>query len=243
MNTETAIKELKKYKDPEKKKIHQSFFKTGKGEYGEGDKFLGVTVPNTRKVAKTFKDLKLKDVKELLKNEIHEARLLGLLILVEKYEEAKKQKDEKENKKIVEFYLQNLKGINNWDLVDLSCYKILGDFLANKKQRKILYELAKSNNMWERRISIVSTMAFIKNNDLKDVYKLSKKLMKDKEDIIHKATGWMLREAGKKDENKLKAFLEKNIKQMPRVTLRYSIERFPETERKYFLNKPFKKTF
>lgn len=232
-----AIAELKKFKDNKKKKILQSFFKTGKGEYGEGDVFLGVVVPKTRSVAKSFKNLPFKEIQKLLINKYHEVRLLGLLVLVEKYEFAKKVSDDKKRSSIIRFYLNNLKNINNWDLVDLSCYKILGDYLVDKDKRDILYDLVKSVNMWERRIGIVSTLALIKNDDLDDVFALCECLLNDKEDLMHKATGWMLREAGKKDENRLILFLEKHSKNMPRVMLRYSIERFPEKTRKYFLKK------
>lgn len=230
--------ELKKRGNREKKKILQRFFKTGKGEYGEGDIFLGVSVPETRTIAKHHEGLILKDVQELLRNKYHEVRLCALLILVIKYERAKKNNEESEQKKIVDFYLKNLERANNWDLVDLSCYKILGDYLINKKQeRKILYELIKSKNMWKRRVGIVSTMALIKNNDLDDVYSLSEQLLSDREDLMHKAVGWMMREAGKKDEERLKEFLDKHIKKMPRTTLRYAIEKFQERERLKYLKK------
>ena len=234
--TQRAIRELKKYEDKEKKVILQRFFKTGIGEYGEGDVFLGVTVPKTRSVAKQFKGLILKDIQELLLNKHHEVRLMGLLILVEKYEETKKKSNEKETKRIVDFYVKNLKKANNWDLIDLSCYKILGDYLVDK-ERRILYELIKSKNLWERRAGIVSTLALIKKGELDDAFELSKRLLKDEEELIHKATGWVLREAGKKDEARLETFLEENTKNVPRVTLRYAIERFPEKERKKFLKK------
>jgi 3-methyladenine DNA glycosylase AlkD len=226
---------LIKKKNDEKRKVLQSFFKTGKGEYGEGDLFLGVSVPEIRFVAKHFKGLMLEDIQELLRDKYHEVRLCGLFLLVEKYEFVKKQ-NLKENKKIVDFYLKNLKYVNNWDLVDLSCYKILGDYLTNKVyERKILYKLAKSENVWERRVSIVSTMSFIRLNDLDDVFLLSEKLLFDKEDLMHKAVGWMLREAGKRNELRLKNFLKKHVRVMPRTMFRYAIEKFSESERQKYL--------
>jgi 3-methyladenine DNA glycosylase AlkD len=230
------ILELKALENPEKKKILQRFFKTGTGEYGEGDVFLGVTVPETRRVTKRFNSLMLKDIQGLLLNKYHEVRLAGFLILIDKYESAKKKKEFSEQKRIVDFYLKNIENANNWDLVDLSCYKILGDYLINKKnERMILYELIKSKNLWKRRVGMVSTMALIRNNDLDDVFSLSEHLFQDKEDLMHKAVGWMLREAGKRDEARLKDFLKKNVKKMPRTTLRYSIEKFSERDRQYYL--------
>lgn len=224
-------KELESLKN-EKKADHLAyFFKTGKGEYGEGDLFLGITVPEQRRIAKNNLEVSFKELQELLDSKYHECRLTALLVLVENYHH-------KDKEKVVEFYLKNIKSINNWDLVDLSCPKILGAYLF-QKERNLLYNLAKSKNMWERRIAIVSTYHFIKNNDFKDTLKISKMLLKDKEDLIHKATGWMLREVGKKDETVLIAFLEKEYYNIPRTALRYAIERLEESKRKYFLNKKY----
>lgn len=224
-------KELESLKN-EKKADHLAyFFKTGKGEYGEGDLFLGITVPEQRKIAKKNLEVSFKELQELLDSKYHECRLTALLVLVENYHH-------KDKEKVVEFYLKNIKSINNWDLVDLSCPKILGAYLF-QKERNLLYNLAKSKNMWERRIAIVSTYHFIKNNDFKDTLKISKMLLKDKEDLIHKATGWMLREVGKKDKTVLLAFLEKEYYNIPRTALRYAIERLEESKRKYFLNKKY----
>jgi 3-methyladenine DNA glycosylase AlkD len=235
-NSKEVIKEIHGLKNLEKKKILQRFFKTGVGEYGEGDLFLGVTVPEIRKVVKHSNGLILKDIQELVRNEYHEIRLCGFLILVDKYECFIKRKEFDEAKRLVDFYLKNLKYANNWDLIDLSCYKILGDYLIeNKSERKILYELIKSKNMWHRRAGIVSTMALIRKGDLDDTYSISKKLFKDKEDLMHKATGWLLREAGKRDETRLKEHLRQNIRSIPRTTLRYAIEKFNEEERAIFL--------
>lgn len=233
--TKKVTQEILAQKNEEKKEILQRFFKTGKGEYAEGDLFLGVMVPNVRRIVKKY-NAELNEIQELIRNKYHEIRLCGFLLLVKKYEQTKKQNKKQETKKIIDFYLINLKHANNWDLVDLSCYKILGDYLTqNKKERKILYKLAKSKNMWERRTSIVSTMTLIKKGELQDTYNISKELLNDKEDLMHKAVGWLLREAGKKDKKQLEKFLQKNIKKIPRTTLRYAIEKFPEHERQKYL--------
>ncbi len=206
--------------------IQMSFFKTEKGSYSHGDIFIGITVPEQRNIAKKYIDLPLKDVQKLLKSKIHEHRLVGLIILTSKY---------KKDKKVhVEFYLKNTLNVNNWDLVDTSAAKILGDWLIDK-DRSILYKLARSNNLWERRISIVSTFAFIQKKDLVDTFNISEILMKDKHDLIHKAVGWMLREAGKKDKGELEIFLKKHYKMMPRTMLRYAIEKFDDKKRKMYL--------
>lgn len=219
--------EIRKHANKEKSLIYQRFFKTGKGQYGEGDKFLGLSVPESRKIAEQFLDIGFAEIKEYLNSEWHEERLIALLILVENY---KKNKD----KRIVDFYLNNLEAVNNWDLVDLTADKILGHFLFDK-DKKLLYELAKSDKLWERRVAIISTFYFIKNNNFDDALNISKLLLSDKEDLIHKAVGWMLREIGKKDINVLKGFLRENYNNLPRTTLRYAIERFPENERKEWL--------
>jgi 3-methyladenine DNA glycosylase AlkD len=231
----TKIKqELKSLADPKKAGIYQRFFKTGKGEYGEGDIFLGLKVPDQRKVVKKYKDLSLNKVIKLLQSKIHEHRLVALLILVEKYQKG----DDKEQKKIVDLYLKNTKQINNWDLVDLSAHKILGDYLLKHPQKKnILYKLAKSRLLWERRISIISTAAFIRENKFEDTLKISKILLKDEHDLIHKAVGWMLREVGKKDQKTEEKFLKKHYQTMPRTMLRYAIERFSQSKRMFYLGK------
>ncbi len=219
---------IKSY-DQEKAKILQRFFKTGQGEYGEGDIFLGISVPDQRKIAMDFIDLRPEDIKKLLDSKIHEKRLIGLLILVEKFKKTK-------NKDIYDFYLENKNSVNNWDLVDLTADKIVGTYLINKN-KDILYNLAKSDNLWDRRIAIVSTFAFIKNDKFEDCLKISSILLNDKHDLIHKAVGWMLREIGKRDERILKSFLDGNYKKMPRTMLRYSIERLNKSDRKKYLNK------
>jgi len=226
---------LFKLKKKEKGKLLSRFFKTGVGEYGEGDIFWGITVPKQRKIAKEFLDLKLTDLECLLKNPVHECRLTTLLILNYQYEIATKNKDDKVQKLIYNFYIKNIKYVNNWDLVDTSAPTIIGEYLFDKN-RNILYKLAKSKNLWEKRISIISTLYFIKQKDFSDTIKIAEILLNDKHDLIHKATGWMLREVGKKDEKLLHAFLKKHIKNMSRTSLRYAIEKFTIEKRKYYLS-------
>lgn len=213
----------------DKSKLLMRFFKTGPGEYGEGDIFLGVMVPQTREVAKKYSSLPLKDIETLLKSKYHEERLCALLILVHNF-----QKHPENRSEIYKFYLNNTKYINNWDLVDLSAHKIIGPHLFDKN-RSILYELAKSKNLWERRIAIISTFAFINKKEFNDSIKLATLLLKDKHDLMHKAVGWMLREMGKRDQGELTSFLDKHYKSMPRTMLRYSIERLPEKKRQFYL--------
>lgn len=198
-----------------KAKFLARYFKTGKGEYGEGDVFLGLTVPQVRAIAKKHKDISLKDVEKLLQSPIHEYRLTALIILTEKAL----------THEIVDLYLRNTKYINNWDLVDLSSHEILGTWLLNKS-RNMLYKLAKSKNIWERRIAIISTFTFLKEKQLSDSLNLAEILLQDEHDLMHKAVGWALREVGKRDEKALTDFLDKHHKTMPRTTLRYAIERF-----------------
>lgn len=222
-------KELRHFSNKEKAKIYANFFKTGKGQYGEGDVFLGLTVPQQRKIAKNYFNLPLKEIDVLLDSEIHEFRFTALVLLVEKY---KKSKD----KKYVDFYLKNANRINNWDLVDTTAPYILGDYLLNNKdERKVLYHLANSTNLWEKRIAIISTFAFIKVGEFSDTLKISEILLKDKHDLIHKAVGWMLREVGKKSLKEEEYFLNKYYKIMPRTMLRYAIEKFNDQKRKEYL--------
>ena len=223
-------RDLSKLSNPEKAKKLSGFFKTGKGEYGEGDIFLGISVPEQRKVAKRYLDLPLSDLQELLSSKIHEHRLTALLILVSKY--GKTNNSGKEE--IFRFYLKNTENINNWDLVDLSAPKIIGDYLFNK-DTSILFKLAKSDNLWERRIAILSTFKFIRNNDFEDALSISELLLHDEHDLIHKAVGWMLREIGKRDQEIEERFLSKYYMQMPRTMLRYAIEKFDENKRKFYL--------
>ena len=216
-------------------KSNEWFFKTGKGEYGEGDKFLGIIVPECRKLAKELKDVPDSQVEMLLGSEYHEERLIALLILVHNYEIAKKSKNEKECGRIYKYYLAHTERINNWDLVDLSCYHIVGDYLLDK-DRKILYKLAKSKLIWERRISIISTYTFIVKGEYEDTFAISDMLLHDEHDLIQKAVGWMLREVGKRvSMDNLKDFLKTRYMVMPRTMLRYSIEKFPDVERRRYI--------
>lgn len=226
---------INKLKNPDKAKILSGFFKTGKGQYGEGDKFLGLTVPQQRTIAKQFTDLSLSEIKILLASPYHEHRLTGALILVEQY----KASDDKLQKQIFDFYLNHSSAFNNWDLVDLTADNIVGNYLLkqNKQARKLLYNLAKSDNLWSKRIAIVSTYSFIKTGQFTDIFKLAKMLLADKHDLIHKAVGWMLREAGKQDKVALAKFLDQYFEQMPRTMLRYAIEKFPEATRQAYLKK------
>jgi len=228
------ISELQKIANAKKAQILQRFFKTGKGEYGEGDIFLGIVVPEQRKIAKKYSSLDLMQIQELLNSKIHEERLISLFILIDKYKKAEKSNDKKQKQEIVNFYLNNAKNINNWDLVDLSAPNIVGNFLLDK-DKSVLYQLANSENLWEKRISILATFEFIKNNNFEHTLKLSEILLKDKHDLIHKAVGWMLREVGKRNEVVLENFLKKHYKEMPRTMLRYAIEKFPENRRKEYL--------
>lgn len=229
------IKEIKSKENKDKTEVFQIFFKTGKGEYGEGDVFIGLSVPIQRQIAKKyFKEISLQDLQNLIENKIHEFRCISLFILCYKYE---KESDEKIKKQYINFYLKNTKHINNWDLVDLSCYKTLGEYLLNK-DRKILYDLSKSKDLWEQRVSIISTFAFIKNKEYKDTLAISENLLNHKHDLIHKAVGWMLREVGKRvGEQYEEEFLKKHYKTMPRTMLRYAIERFSEDKKRFYMGK------
>ena len=228
-----VVKELEYLKNSEKIKVFKRFFKTNEGEYGYGDMFWGISVPQVRGISKRyFLDISFDEIKVLINHRIHEIRLAGYLILTYQYEKS----DNERRKDIFDFYLNNLSGCNNWDLVDLSCYKIVGEYvLRNKEKRKILYKLSKSKNLWQQRISIVSTYPMIKRKEFEDTLNISKLLLSHKHDLIHKAVGWMLREVGKQDMNVLRKFLNENINTIPRTTLRCSIERMNESERKGYL--------
>ena len=223
MMLDQVKRDLSKLSNSEKARVLSSFFKTGKGQYGEGDLFLGIPVPQQRKVAKKYIDLSLRNLQELLNSKIHEYRLTALLILVSKYEKT----DSSGKEEIFSFYLINTANINNWDLVDLSAPKIVGDYLFNK-DRSILLELAKSNNLWERRIAILSTFKFIRNNDFAETLNISKLLLHDEHDLIHKAVGVMLREIGKRDQEEEEGFQNKYSGEIPRTVLRYAIEKLPK---------------
>jgi 3-methyladenine DNA glycosylase AlkD len=216
----------------ERIEILKWFFKTEKGDYGEGDVFIGVVVPNIRKIANKYNNLYYEDIEELLYSKIHEERLCALLILVAQFEKG----DGVKKAKTFNFYIKNIFQINNWDLVDLSAPKIVGAYLLNRP-KKILYKFAESKNLWKKRVSIISTFAFIKEGKFKDALKISKILLKDEHDLIKKAVGWMLREVGKRDASILEDFLIKNHKNMSRTTLRYAIEKFSEPRRQYWLKR------
>lgn len=236
--------------NPERASISLRFFKTGKGQYGEGDKFLGVSVPDQRKIAKKYIDLSFANLEKLLNSKIHEERLTALFILVLKYSSIKErssqlavsnnkhntQSVETQKKEIFDFYLSNIKAVNNWDLVDSSAPYIVGTFLLNR-DKDIIYKLAKSKMLWERRIAIISTLAFINiNKESKETFEIADILLSDREDLIQKAVGWMLREVGKRiSEKELKEFLSTRYKKMGRTALRYTIERFENEERIKYL--------
>lgn len=212
--------------------ILQRFFKTGKGEYAEGDIFAGCTVPEVRAVAKKFcKEINLSDIEQLLKDNIHECRLCGLILLTHLFNKS----GEADKKKIVDFYLQHTDAVNNWDLVDITAYNILGKWLIDKPYRSILYQLSQGDNLWEQRIAMVSTLAFIKNRDFSDALHLAENYITHKQDLMHKAVGWMLREVGKKNQAILMSFLDDNAAKMPRTMLRYSIEKMSPTDRSYYM--------
>lgn len=222
--------ELQQMADRGKADILSRFFKTGRGEYGEGDVFLGIAVPCQRRLARKYSSLSFPQLRKLLNSRIHEERLTALLILIDQY----RRSDSTERDKIVEFYLQNMRRVNNWDLVDLSAGNILGDYLLGK-DRAILYELAASDNLWEKRIAIISTFAFIRENQFRDALSIAELLVNDGNDLIHKAVGWMLREIGKRDLKAEERFLKKHYKVMPRTMLRYAIERFDKRKRNYYM--------
>lgn len=222
-------KETKKSGNKKKAKVYQRFFKTGEGEYGYGDVFIGLTVPQSRAIAIKYKDLSFEDIEILLRSEIHEERLIALLILVHQF-----QKEELLQRRIYEFYLKHTKFVNNWDLVDLSSDKIIGVYLIDKP-KNILYKLAKSQNLWERRIAMIATYNFIKNNEFDDALAIAEVLITDENYLIQKAVGWMLREVGNRNLRLEEKFLKKHYKVMGRTALRYAIEKFPEKVRKSYL--------
>jgi 3-methyladenine DNA glycosylase AlkD len=224
--------ELSRNSNKEQANLLQRFFKTGPGEYGEGDIFIGIKVPVLRSIAKKNKDTSYKEIKQLLKSKIHEKRLVSLMILIFRYQMA----DENEKLKIFNIYLNNTNRINNWDLIDLTAPRIIGDYLLDK-DKSLLINLAKSKNLWERRIAVLSTFQFIKYNQFDFSLKISKILLNDPHDLIHKAVGWMLREIGKRNLDVEEKFLKAHYSKMPRTMLRYAIEKFPEKKRKGYLRK------
>lgn len=223
-------KALRALADPDIAEHSQRFFKTGKGEYAEGDKFLGIRVPVLRKHAKQFQALPLEQTKQLLQSRFHEERLCALFILVRKFASG----DSTQKTAIYNLYLNNTRYVNNWDLVDSSAHYILGPYLE-KRDKQLLYDLSDSSNLWERRIAIMSTLHFIKQDKFEDTLKIATRLLRDEEDLIHKAVGWMLREVGKRKVVVEKAFLKAHYQQMPRTMLRYAIEKFSDKQRKRYL--------
>jgi len=229
-------KELAALADARQAAVLQRFFKTGKGEYGEGDVFLGIKVPIQRQLAKKHAGLTPAELQELLDSEVHEHRLTALLILVDEFGKA----GEAEREEIFGFYLKNVSAgrVNNWDLVDLSAPNIVGGFLLeNPGGKKVLLDLAKSKNLWERRIAVLATFAFIKKGGFSEALRVAELLLGDEHDLIHKAVGWMLREVGKRDEALEKKFLERHLRKMPRTALRYAVEKFSERERRRWLER------
>ena len=218
---------------PEKAAFLPKFFKTGKGEYGEGDLFLGVKVPDQRAVAKEFyAKISLPEIAELLKSNYHEHRLTAVFMLVSKFE---KTKDKNQKEEIVQFYLNNLEGVNNWDIVDSSCYKILGRYAFENNKAEILMKLAESENMWHKRIAVVGTMHYVKKGSFELTQKLVLKNLQHNHDLMHKANGWLLREMGNKNEKELLDFLNEHYTKMPRTSLRYAIEKLDENLRQDYL--------
>lgn len=227
---ERVTAELESVHSEEKKSVLPRFFKCGPGEYGEGDRFLGVVVPEVRKVAKRNTSATLSEIKGLLDSQWHEARLCALLILVARCRKSVP-------KEVFDFYLANTGRINNWDLVDLTAPSIVGAYVRDTpEERKVLYSLAESKSLWDQRIAVVSTLSLIRAGQFDETYALAVKLLEHKHDLMYKAVGWMLREAGKRDRNRLELFLSEHAASMPRTMLRYSIEKFPEPLRRHYLN-------
>lgn len=234
MTRQQLQRDLLALADPERAANLAWFFKTGKGQYGEGDRFLGIPVPLLRKTALRYRDLALTDVARLLASRIHERRAAALEILVAQYERAS---SDKTRDRIVRFYLAHTAGINNWDLVDASAPYILGDYLKTRP-RDLLSKLAASSNLWERRIAIVSTLTFIKGGEIDETFRIAELLLSDNHDLIHKAVGWALRETGKVSRAALSNFLTKHYARVPRTALRYAIEHFDPKQRKQILAGP-----
>lgn len=230
-NVKQALEELA---DPERALASVWFFKTGPGEYGEGDKFIGVTVPQQRNVAKQFRNLELEQVDRLLKESIHEFRLTAIFILVDQFKRAKSRT---EKATIVDFLLQRTQYINNWDLVDSCAPQIVGEYLSEEKDQSLLLKLAKSKSLWEQRIAVVANQSLIKHGQFESILMIAEKLLLHKHDLIHKAIGWMLREMGKQEVSILRSFLDQHSKRMPRTMLRYAIEKLSPAERQRYMKR------
>ena len=232
VNFSEAKAALHRHATPSNKEVLQRFFKTGPGQYGEGDIFIGVKVPHIRTVARSYQKLPVSQIRQLLRSPIHEERLLALIILIHQFNKG----DAGAKEAIVTLYLEHTRYTNNWDLIDVSAPNIIGEWLKDK-DRTALHTLARSKNIWERRIAIIATLAFIRNGEVSDTFLIADILLKDPEDLIRKATGWMLREAGKRNIQALRNFLKARHDVMPRTMLRYAIERFPEEERQMYMKK------
>ena len=229
--TAAAVKrELRQHINEEKAAFFPRFFKSGKGDYGEGDKFLGVVVPDQRRVANAFRDLPMAEITKLLNDPFHECRLTGVLILVSQYERA----DDSDREPLVDFYLASLDQVNNWDLVDSSAHKILGDWLIDRP-RKVLSTLADSGHLWRQRVAVIACLTLIKNGEFKEIKRLARLFLTHEHDLMHKAVGWMLREMGKQDEGELIQFLDRYARRMPRTMLRYAIEKLPKDVRSDYM--------
>lgn len=230
----TSLKQaLLQIANPERAIQTARFFKTGKGEYGEGDVFIGLSNPQVQALVKEhWKSTNMTDIQELINDKIHELRFAALLVLVTQFPKS----SHIQQQEIIEFYLKNIHQINNWDLVDCSAYKLLGKFLLHK-DRQILYDLAESGHLWSERMAVVTCLEFIRNGQFADIFNLSEKFLSHKHDLMHKACGWMLREVGKRDELALEEFLDEHLQKMPRTMLRYTIERMEEGKRLGYLRK------
>jgi 3-methyladenine DNA glycosylase AlkD len=237
MDANEVIRQLKNIANDKRKKTNEYFFKTGKDSYSSHDKFIGVSTPDIRKIAKqVYKDFNLNQVDKLINDEIHEIRFCALIIIVYKYQKNKKI----DSKEIFDYYLTNIKSVNNWDLVDFTAPQIIGDYIYhNQNKLNLLFDFSKSNNLWEKRIAILATFAFIKNGEFKTTLAIAKQLLNDKHDLIHKAIGWMLREIYKKNAEITKSFLRENYIKLPRTTLRYAIEKMDKQQRLNYLKGNF----
>jgi 3-methyladenine DNA glycosylase AlkD len=231
-NSHTVKQALCEMANPTKALILGRFFKTGVGEYGQGDIFWGITVPQQRFVAKQFNNLALPEIEKLLADKIHEVRLTGALILVDQYQHCRNKEDKKS---YLDFYLNNIKAFNNWDLIDLTAPNIIGNYLVNNQNSELLNRLSRSNNIWSKRAAMVANLTLIKNGDCATAIDLARLYLKEKHDLLHKATGWILREVGKREPDTLLAFLNKYAFRMPRVMLRYSLEKLPPTLQQKYL--------
>ncbi|WP_224366298.1 DNA alkylation repair protein [Hyalangium versicolor] len=234
MSAETIMKELAQAASPEKAAFFPRFFKTGPGEYAEGDRFLGVTVPHQRRIARSHRDTPLPQVAKLVDSPIHEHRLTGFLILTEQFRKA----DEETRGKLFAFCRKHVTQVNNWDIVDTMAPKIFGEHMvAHPELREMLYTFAKAPSIWKRRIAIISTQTFIRRGDFEDTLAIAERLLHDPHDLLHKAVGWMLREVGDRDLARLESFLERHAGEMPRTMLRYAIEKLPPQRRRYFMER------